>query len=180
VTRQRDDTSPICEAIWVCERILVTDPPPPDQRARQSSPGHPGSKNDPRPARQTQSRHRCASCHKSFDPPGFGVRKNFDAGGKWRDHYRQLAGQELPAWCDRRTPATTLEKRARIETFDEFRTIIGEERTAQPRTSPQQLLVYADGAKFSSPIDAVISRSWRKLAIPITGSDRCCKRFCRQ
>jgi hypothetical protein len=87
VTSFPDRTSPVKRGVWVLEQVLGehVPPPPPDVPALD--------KQDKQTVanltlRQRTELHRkdpvCASCHKVFDPIGFGL-ENFDAIGRWRD-----------------------------------------------------------------------------------------------
>jgi len=146
VTANGNDTSPILRGIWVCERILGDEIQPPPDNVPAVEPDIRGAKTIRELLAKHQSDTACASCHKSFDPPGFAL-ENFDAGGKWRDHYRQLAGKNYRpgAIVD---PSYTMENGREFETFDEFRTIIGEEDERLTANLASQLLVYATGAKI--------------------------------
>jgi len=88
-------TSPVVRGVFVLERILGIEPPPPP-------PNVPGIEPDIRGAitlRQQLEKHRqlesCAGCHQLIDPPGFAL-ENYDVMGGWRTHYRSL-NKEHPA-----------------------------------------------------------------------------------
>jgi hypothetical protein len=80
-------TSPVKRGVWVLEQVLGEHVPPPppdvpalDKQDRQTV--------EHLTLRQRTELHRkdavCASCHKVFDPIGFGL-ENFDAIGRWRN-----------------------------------------------------------------------------------------------
>jgi hypothetical protein len=86
VTSFPDRTSPVKRGVWVLEQVLGEQVPPPP-------PNVPALDKQDKPTienltlRQRTELHRkdavCASCHKAFDPIGFGL-ENFDAIGRWR------------------------------------------------------------------------------------------------
>ena len=88
VTSFPDRTSPVKRGVWVLEQVLGehVPPPPPDVPALDKQDKHTVENLT---LRQRTELHRtdavCASCHKVFDPIGFGL-ENFDAIGRWRDH----------------------------------------------------------------------------------------------
>lgn len=77
-------TSPVKRGKWVLEVILGTPPPPPlpDAPALKEQHEEKGT------LRERLERHRsdarCASCHATMDPIGFGF-ENYDALGAWRE-----------------------------------------------------------------------------------------------
>lgn len=86
VTSFPDRTSPVKRGVWVLEQVLGEQVPPPP-------PNVPALDKQDKQAvahltlRQRTELHRkdpvCASCHRVFDPIGFGL-ENFDAIGRWR------------------------------------------------------------------------------------------------
>ena len=86
VTADGTTTSPIVRGVFVNERILGFQIPPPP-------PGIPAVEPDVRGAvsiRDRLEKHRsdesCKSCHQIIDPPGFAL-ESFDPVGVWRDRY---------------------------------------------------------------------------------------------
>ncbi|NND33043.1 MAG: DUF1592 domain-containing protein, partial [Saprospiraceae bacterium] len=82
-------TSPVLRGQWVLEQVLGTPapPPPPDVPALEES----DSGTDEMDVRGLLEMHRaspaCAGCHQKMDPIGFAM-ENFDAIGRWREHYK--------------------------------------------------------------------------------------------
>ena len=80
-------TSPVKRGVWVLEQVIGdhVPPPPPNVPALEKQDQ---DKVADLTLRQRTELHRtdavCASCHKVFDPIGFGL-ENFDAIGRWRD-----------------------------------------------------------------------------------------------
>ena len=88
VTANGTTTSPVLRGVWITERILGIETPPP--------PPVPAVEPDIRGAvtiRQQIEAHRadasCASCHARMDPPGLAL-ESFDVMGAWRDRYRAV------------------------------------------------------------------------------------------
>jgi hypothetical protein len=98
VTANGTTTSPVLRGVWINERILGNQIPPPP-------PNLPAIEPDTRGAttiREQLDKHRnlaaCASCHKTIDPPGFAL-ESFDIFGGWRDRYRGLGdGEKAPGF----------------------------------------------------------------------------------
>ncbi|MEO8183233.1 MAG: DUF1592 domain-containing protein [Deltaproteobacteria bacterium] len=91
VTANGTTTSPILRGVWITERILGFETPPP--------PPVPTVEPDIRGAvtiRQQLEAHRqdpsCAVCHDRTDPPGLAL-ESFDIMGAWRDRYRAVNGE---------------------------------------------------------------------------------------
>ncbi len=91
VSANGTNTSPVVRGVWVTERILGEEVPPPP-------PGVPGVEPDIRGAttlRERLDKHRaldsCRGCHQVIDPPGFAL-ESFDPIGGWRDRFRTLGG----------------------------------------------------------------------------------------
>lgn len=91
VTANGTTTSPILRGVWITERILGFETPPP--------PPVPSVEPDIRGAvtiRQQLEAHRrdpsCAACHDRSDPPGLAL-ESFDIMGAWRDRYRAVSGE---------------------------------------------------------------------------------------
>ncbi len=80
------DTSPVTRGVWLLENILGTPPSPPPPDVEPFDPDTRGSTS----LREQLEKHRenptCYDCHRKIDPMGFPF-ENFDAIGRWRDHY---------------------------------------------------------------------------------------------
>jgi hypothetical protein len=146
VTANGNDTSPVLRGIWVCERILGDEIPPPPSNVPAVEPDIRGAKT----IRELLAKHEadasCAACHRGFDPPGFAL-ENFDAGGKWREQYRQLVGGKYKRGADVDASHTMLDGR-QFETYDEFRQLIADDPATLAANLASQLLTYGTGAKL--------------------------------
>lgn len=86
VTANGTNTSPVIRGVWIGERLLGEEVPPPPENVPAIEPDIRGAKT----IREQLAKHRsdsaCASCHVKIDPPGFAL-ETFDAAGKWRERY---------------------------------------------------------------------------------------------
>lgn len=86
VTANGTTTSPVIRGVWVSERLLGQEIPPPPESIPAIEPDVRGAKS----IRELLAKHTsdvsCASCHRDIDPPGFAL-ENFDPSGRWRDSY---------------------------------------------------------------------------------------------
>lgn len=85
-------TSPVLRGKWVMEQILGTSPPPPPPEV--SALTEDKNIHEALGLRKILEMHRanpaCRSCHEKMDPLGLGL-ENYDASGKWRESYGQVA-----------------------------------------------------------------------------------------
>ncbi|MCM2369203.1 DUF1592 domain-containing protein [Rhodopirellula sp. ICT_H3.1] len=161
VTANGNDTSPVLRGIWVCERVLGEEIPPPPSNVPAVEPDIRGATTIRELLAKHESDASCAACHKNFDPPGFAL-ENFDAGGKWRDHYRQLRGGKY-----QRGPAVDASYRMvdghEFQTFEEFRSLIAADEKCLAANFATQLLTYATGAKIQFAdrpvVDAIVAEA---------------------
>ena len=89
VSANGTNTSPVVRGVFVMDRILGIEPPPPP-------PGIPGVEPDIRGAttlRELLDKHRdsetCNACHRVIDPPGFAL-ESYDVIGGWRERFRSI------------------------------------------------------------------------------------------
>jgi hypothetical protein len=174
VTANGTTTSPVLRGVWITERILGFETPPP--------PPVPAVEPDIRGAvtiRQQIEAHRadasCASCHARMDPPGLAL-ESFDVMGAWRDRYRAV-NDEAPAEngvgldgqrfkFHHALPVDTSGKMLDGRQFDDVRRLkemLIEDEATIARNVVKQLLIYASGAPigFSDrpEIEAILART---------------------
>lgn len=86
VTANGTTTSPVLRGVWVSERLLGREIPPPPTSVPAIEPDIRGATTIREMLEKHKSDSACASCHRSIDPPGFAL-ENFDASGRWRTRY---------------------------------------------------------------------------------------------
>ncbi|MFG0286621.1 MAG: DUF1592 domain-containing protein [Rhodopirellula sp. JB044] len=146
VTANGNDTSPVLRGIWVCERILGQEIPPPPNNVPAVEPDIRGATTIRELLAKHESDPSCASCHKNFDPPGFAL-ENFDAGGKWRDHYRQLRGRKYVRGA-KVDPSYTMVDGTDFDSFERFCELIAKDDDTLAANLATQMLTFATGAKL--------------------------------
>ncbi len=84
-------TSPIIRGAWVATVILNRPPPPPPDIVPEIEADDAAIEAQGLTLRDRLEQHQvnpnCVSCHQKIDPLGYAL-ENFDAVGRWRDHYR--------------------------------------------------------------------------------------------
>ncbi|MDZ4783314.1 MAG: DUF1592 domain-containing protein [Planctomycetia bacterium] len=174
VTANGTTTSPVLRGVWVTERILGFETPPP--------PPVPAVEPDIRGAvtiRQQIEAHRadasCASCHARMDPPGLAL-ESFDVMGAWRDRYRAV-NDEVPAeagigldgqrfkfhYALSVDPSGTLPDSRQFADVRQLKQMLLEDEATIARNLVKQLMIYATGAPIGfsdrQETDAILERS---------------------
>src|SRR5690606_31983564 len=93
VTANGTTTSPVIRGVWVSERLLGQEIPPPPAGVAAIEPDIRGAKTIREMLEKHTSNPACASCHVNIDPPGFAL-ENFDPAGRWRDSYIKYEGRK--------------------------------------------------------------------------------------
>lgn len=174
VTANGTTTSPVLRGVWVTERILGFETPPP--------PPVPAVEPDIRGAvtiRQQIEAHRadasCAACHARMDPPGLAL-ESFDVMGAWRARYRGVndeAQAERGIGLDGQRfkfhyalpvdPSGTLPDGRQFANVRELKKLLLEDELSIARNVVKQLMIYATGAPigFSDrpELDAILERT---------------------
>ncbi len=100
VTANGTTTSPVLRGVWILDRILGRQVPPPPPNVPAVEPDIRGATT----IREQLAKHRetqsCAHCHAQIDPPGFAL-ENYDVIGGWREQYRVVADRK--EWVNNRT-----------------------------------------------------------------------------
>ncbi|MGH7946114.1 MAG: DUF1588 domain-containing protein, partial [Opitutaceae bacterium] len=157
VTANGTTTSPVLRGVWIHERILGYETPPPPPVAAVEP--------DIRGAvtiREQLARHRadpsCASCHSKIDPPGFAL-ESFDVMGAWRDRYRGISDDAAPAiglgknghpfvfhFARPVDSSGELPDGRAFRDVRDFKRLLLEDEVGIARNLARQLVIYATGA----------------------------------
>ncbi len=173
VSANGTNTSPIVRGIFVMDRILGMEPPPPP-------PNIPGVEPDIRGAttlRELLAKHRssetCNGCHRVIDPPGFAL-ENYDVIGGWRDNFRSIGegkfmdlkvqGRKVRYKIGPPVDATgELSTGAKFANMTDFKKLLlmGQDRVAH--CIAEKLLTFASGRPMGfsdrSEIDRIVAQS---------------------
>jgi hypothetical protein len=146
--------------VWVAERLLGLNIPPPPAGVPAIEPDIRGAKT----IRQVLAKHRsdpgCARCHVMIDPPGF-VLENFDPSGHWRDSYRINKGRK-------RGPAINVRYQLAdgrpFENLHDFQELVTSEPDRLARNVAEKLMTYGTGGPVSFVDRPVIDRIVKQTA----------------
>lgn len=159
VTADGSVTSPVIRGVYMAERILGLEIPPPP-------PGVPAVEPDIRGAvsiRDQLDKHRnsedCASCHLKLDPAGFAL-EVFDPVGLWRTKY---GTSKSAAKVD---PSGITPDGIPFEGLGQWKNIYSKKKPLLTKGFVKQLLPYATGApvRFSdrADVDKIVARAEEK------------------
>ncbi len=161
VTADGTNTSPVLRGVWVSERILGTEIPPPPQNVPAVEPDIRGAKTIREQLQKHLSDSSCNACHRNIDPPGYAL-ENFDAAGQWRDRYLQKDKGKLQRGAAVDSSFVMADGR-RFETFKEFRHLVCDDIRPVARNVAAHLLVYGTGAPIGfadrEDLDAIVDRT---------------------
>lgn len=174
VTADGTRTSPILRGVWVLDRILGQEPPPPPSGVAAVEPDIRGTTT----IREQLAKHRddvsCASCHQYIDPPGFAL-ESFDPIGGWRDFYRGIRQQRVPLanYPDRTVPrgmdvemGGELADGRTFRDIDEYKQLLVAERVQIARNLAGKLITYATGADIQladrEVVEEIVAQSREK------------------
>lgn len=146
VTANGTTTSPVLRGVWVSERLLGIEVPPPPQNVPAVEPDIRGATTIREQLALHKSDANCASCHVKVDPPGFAL-ENFDPAGRWRDRYyaRDVKRDKAPKIdASFETPDG--------KPFDDvvgFQKIVAADKEQLARNLASHLIAYGTGAPAS-------------------------------
>jgi hypothetical protein len=174
VTANGTTTSPVLRGVWITERILGFETPPP--------PPVPAVEPDIRGAvtiRQQIEAHRadasCAICHARMDPPGLAL-ESFDVMGAWRDRYRAV-NDETPAekgvgldgqrfkfhYALPVDPSGKLLDGREFDDIRQLKKMLLDDEATIARNVVKQLMIYATGAPIGfsdrQEVEAILVRT---------------------
>lgn len=148
-------TSPVKRGDWILRRVLGTPvpPPPPDAGSIPAD----DVRADGLTVRKRLEAHRrdasCRNCHSRIDPLGFSL-ENYDAIGRWREHYRD--GQAIDA-------SGELNDGTQIDGPLGLRDYLRKNKQLFQRTLCTKLLGYALGRSASVADEKLIGRMMEDL-----------------
>lgn len=161
VTADGTNTSPVLRGVWISERVLGTEIPPPPQNVPAVEPDIRGAKTIREQLQKHLSDSSCNACHRNIDPPGYAL-ENFDAAGQWRDEYMQVNRGKFRRGATVDSSFVLADGRA-FDTFDEFRNLICADVRPIARNFAAHLLVYGTGAPIGfadrDDLDAIVDRA---------------------
>jgi mono/diheme cytochrome c family protein len=158
VTANGTTTSPVVRGVFVTERILGEEVPPPPPAVPAVEPDTAGATTIRELLLRHQADAACATCHRTIDPPGYAL-ESFDVIGGWRDRYRSRGhgkatteplfdGSQprfrLAAAVD---ASGTLPDGGSFEGFEAFREILASRPERLARAFVTQMVMYATGAE---------------------------------
>ena len=90
------DTEPVTRGVWVLEKLLGQNVPPPPNSVPPLTPDTRGAKSPRDLLAMHTGEKTCARCHRRIDPFGF-VLESFDPVGHWRESWPDVPGQLNPS-----------------------------------------------------------------------------------
>jgi hypothetical protein len=148
VTANGSNTSPIVRGVWVSERLLGQEIPPPPANVPAVEPDIRGATTIREMLAKHRSQESCASCHVKIDPPGFAL-ENYDPAGRWRDRYIQVSSGKRRDRGPMIDASYTMPDGQAFENVDQFRSLVTAEPRTLARNVAEKLLVYGTGAPVS-------------------------------
>tara|TARA_Y100001934_G_scaffold76429_1_gene95089 strand:+ start:4277 stop:6652 length:2376 start_codon:yes stop_codon:yes gene_type:complete len=155
VTANGTTTSPVIRGVWVNERILGMEIPPPPADVPAIEPDIRGAVS----IRDRLNKHRdnesCASCHRKIDPAGFAL-ENLDPVGLVRARYGRNNGKRID-------PSGVTPDGEKFDGLREWKSIYAKRPELLARSFARHLLTYATGAtpRFSDndTLDEIVEQS---------------------
>lgn len=141
VTANGTTTSPVIRGVWVSERLLGQEIPPPPENIPAIEPDIRGAKT----IREMLTKHKengdCAACHRKIDPPGFAL-ENFDPSGRWRVTYDTRKSKKRKAPID---SSFRMPDGKRFENLDEFKKLVLQNKQQLATNVFEKLVVFGTG-----------------------------------
>ena len=147
ITANGNDTSPVLRGVWVSTHLLGRQIPGPPENVPAVEPDIRGATTIRELLAKHTSDASCAACHRQFDAPGFAL-ENFDAAGRWRDHYPMQKGKRLVDGPVVDPSAATL-RGEEFKTFEQYRNLLAKQPEVLATNLVSQWLRYATG----TPVD---------------------------
>ncbi|MEQ9407150.1 MAG: DUF1592 domain-containing protein [Fuerstiella sp.] len=161
ITANGTNTSPVIRGVWLSERLLGVDIPPPPENVPAIEPDIRGARTIREMLAKHKSAAECASCHVKIDPPGFAL-ENFDPSGRWRDRYltvvkgRRSRGPEVD-------PSFDMPDGQHFQSLQEFQKLVLEDDQALAANVVRHLIAYGTGASCGfadrDAVDQIVRQS---------------------
>jgi hypothetical protein len=144
VTANGTNTSPIIRGVWISERLLGQEIPPPPENVAAIEPDIRGATTIREMLEKHKSTASCAACHRKIDPPGFAL-ENFDPAGRWRDRYPAFDGRKRVTG-PKIDPSHELPDGRAFDSLEEFKQRILEQPELVAGNVAEKFLTYGTGA----------------------------------
>ena len=147
VTANGTNTSPVIRGVWISERLLGQEIPPPPANVPAIEPDIRGATTIREMLEKHKSNDSCASCHRKIDPPGFAL-ENFDPAGQWRETYiaykgrKRIKGPEID-------PSEVLPGGGEFHSLKEFQKLVIATPEKLAENLAEKLLTYGTGAPIT-------------------------------
>lgn len=144
ITANGTTTSPVIRGVWLSERLLGREIPPPPESVPAIEPDIRGASTIREMLDKHRSNSACASCHTKIDPPGFAL-EHYDPAGLYREHYPRLVGGAVK----RGAAVDASYKMPSGESFQDlsgFRRLVLENPEALAGNLARHLVTYGTGA----------------------------------
>ncbi|GAA4428036.1 DUF1592 domain-containing protein [Bremerella cremea] len=162
VTANGSNTSPVIRGVWVSERLLGVEIPPPPTNVPAVEPDIRGAKTIREQLAKHRSQGECASCHVKIDPAGFAL-ENFDPAGQWRDNYIKMEGRSVKKG-PKIDASYDLPSGMHFKDIDGFQKIVTSHPHRLAANMAKHLLTYGTGATVEFVDRAQIDQIARKSA----------------
>jgi len=144
VTADGTNTSPVIRGVWISERLLGQEIPPPPANVPAIEPDIRGATTIREMLEKHKSNTSCAACHRKIDPPGFAL-ENIDPAGRWRETYiayngrKRIKGPEID-------PSEVLPEGGEFHSLREFQKLVMANPEKLAGNLAEKLLTYGTGA----------------------------------
>ena len=144
VTANGTTTSPVIRGVWISERLLGKEIPPPPQGVPAIEPDIRGATSIREMLEKHKSDTSCAACHVNIDPPGFAL-ENFDPSGRWRTKYGS-SGRNKKDKGIAIDVSSDLPDGRHFDSLDQFQQLMLQDKSTLAANVTRQLLTYGTGA----------------------------------
>lgn len=146
------DTQPVLRGVWVLDNILGSPSPDPPDAVPALTPDTGGAASPKARLAAHMDSQSCAVCHREIDPLGF-VLENFDAIGRWRDHYvsysENATGRAKPVKGLTVDATGTLPDGTPLDDIVDFKQWLAADPLPLAQCLSEKLLTYATGRSLN-------------------------------